>query len=32
LQNIDFNENITRKLDLNRKKINLKFDFDSSLT
>jgi hypothetical protein len=32
LQNTDFNENITRNLDLNMKKINLKFDFDSSLT
>ncbi len=32
LQNTDFNDNITRKLDLNMEKINLKFDFDSSLT
>jgi hypothetical protein len=32
LQNTDFNENIARKLDLNMKNINLKFDFDSSLT
>ncbi len=32
MQNIDFNENIARNLDLNMKKINLKFDFDSSLT
>jgi hypothetical protein len=32
LQNIDFNENIARNLDLNMKKINLKFDFDNSLT
>jgi hypothetical protein len=28
----DFNKNITRKLDLNRKKMELKTDFDSSLT
>jgi hypothetical protein len=28
----DSNENITRKSDLNRKKIKLKIDFDSSLT
>jgi hypothetical protein len=32
LQNADFNENITRKLDIKKKKINLKFDFDSSPT
>ncbi len=32
MQNIDFNENIARKFDLNMKKMNLKFDFDSSLT
>jgi hypothetical protein len=25
-------QNITRKLDLNAKKVELKFDFDSSLT
>jgi hypothetical protein len=29
---IDSNQNITRKFDLNRKKIKLKIDFDSSLT
>ncbi len=28
----DSNQNITRKFDLNRKKIKLKIDFDSSLT
>ncbi len=28
----DSNQNITRKLDLNAKKVELKFDFDSSLT
>jgi hypothetical protein len=28
----DSNQNITRKFDLNRKKIKLKSDFDSSLT
>jgi hypothetical protein len=28
----DSNKNITRKMDLNMKKIQLKFDFDSSLT
>jgi hypothetical protein len=32
LQNIDFNENIARNFNLNMKKINLKFHFDSSLT
>jgi hypothetical protein len=29
---IDSNQNITRKFDLNMKKIKLKIDFDSSLT
>ncbi len=28
----DSNQNITRKFDLNKKKIKLKIDFDSSLT
>ncbi len=28
----DFNQNITRKFDLNRNKLKLKIDFDSSLT
>jgi hypothetical protein len=28
----DSNQNITRKFDLNRNKIKLKIDFDSSLT
>jgi hypothetical protein len=28
----DSNQNITRKFDLNEKKIKLKIDFDSSLT